>query len=210
MLLQTVLKCPLLWQVLWLFGTGCLLVSSQILPYPLGSEQYISQLDTGGASSFFSSCLWRCPIASFCQVSLHLSRQLFGAGSLQASSLALSSTMCSLKKNNNNNNKKKPFIYSFFGCTVCGILVPQPGVEPTPPAVEARSLNIGPPGKSLHDMLLMHGNVMHPHPASGWRGIYPEAVLLGTLGSSSLHPPSVTPGREQRHLQPLLSQMTGK
>ena len=29
----------------------------------------------------------------------------------------------------------------FFGCTACGISVPWPGIEPVPPAVEARSLN---------------------------------------------------------------------
>ena len=32
------------------------------------------------------------------------------------------------------------FIY-FFGCGACGILVPQPGMEPMPPAVEAPNLN---------------------------------------------------------------------
>ena len=29
----------------------------------------------------------------------------------------------------------------FFGCAACWILVPRPGIKPTPPAVEARSLN---------------------------------------------------------------------
>ena len=28
----------------------------------------------------------------------------------------------------------------FFWCVACGILVPQPEIEPTPPAVEAQSL----------------------------------------------------------------------
>ena len=34
-------------------------------------------------------------------------------------------------------------IYFIFWlcCAACGILVPQPGIEPTPPAVEVRSLN---------------------------------------------------------------------
>ena len=32
--------------------------------------------------------------------------------------------------------------FSFWPCpTACGILVPRPGIEPVPPAVEARSLN---------------------------------------------------------------------
>ena len=34
------------------------------------------------------------------------------------------------------------FFYLFiFGHTACGILVPQPGIEPGPPALEAWSLN---------------------------------------------------------------------
>ena len=34
-------------------------------------------------------------------------------------------------------------VFNFFGHGIwaCGILDPQPGIEPTPPAVEARSLN---------------------------------------------------------------------
>ena len=34
-------------------------------------------------------------------------------------------------------------LFKFFGHGIwaCGILDPQPGIEPTPPAVEARSLN---------------------------------------------------------------------
>ena len=42
------------------------------------------------------------------------------------------------------------FSFFFFFCrAACGILVPRPGIEPTPPAMGARSLNTGPPGKSL-------------------------------------------------------------
>ena len=39
---------------------------------------------------------------------------------------------------------------SFFGpnCTACGILVPRPGTEPTPPELEGRVLATGWPGKS--------------------------------------------------------------
>ena len=33
------------------------------------------------------------------------------------------------------------FILWIFGCKVCGILVPQPGMEPTPPALEGKNLN---------------------------------------------------------------------
>ena len=41
--------------------------------------------------------------------------------------------------------RKEPFIISIFffwpHCAACGILVPQPEVEPVAPALEARSLN---------------------------------------------------------------------
>ena len=41
------------------------------------------------------------------------------------------------------------FIY-FWPChEVCGILVPQPGIEPVPPVVEAQSVTTGPPRNSL-------------------------------------------------------------
>ena len=33
------------------------------------------------------------------------------------------------------------FVLSWLRHVACGILVPQPGIKPTPPAVEARSLN---------------------------------------------------------------------
>ena len=33
------------------------------------------------------------------------------------------------------------FSFSFFGYVACGILVPQPGIEPVPPALEEQSLN---------------------------------------------------------------------
>ena len=36
----------------------------------------------------------------------------------------------------------------------CGILVPQPGIEPVPPAVGARALTTGLPGKSCSLILL--------------------------------------------------------
>ena len=35
-------------------------------------------------------------------------------------------------------------------CEACGILVPRPGFEPVPPALEVQSLNHGPPGKAWH------------------------------------------------------------
>ena len=35
-----------------------------------------------------------------------------------------------------------------FGCEACGILAPQPGMEPVPPTLEDEVLTTGLPGKS--------------------------------------------------------------
>ena len=35
-----------------------------------------------------------------------------------------------------------------FGPEACGILVPQPGIEPAPPVLEGEVLTIGPLGKA--------------------------------------------------------------
>ena len=40
-------------------------------------------------------------------------------------------------------------VFLFFGHKACGTLVPQPGMEPTPSALEVRVLTTRPPGKSL-------------------------------------------------------------
>ena len=40
------------------------------------------------------------------------------------------------------------FIFCFFGLQASGILVPQQGIEPAPPALEGEVLTPGPPGKS--------------------------------------------------------------
>ena len=40
------------------------------------------------------------------------------------------------------------YCFCFFGCKACEILVPQPGIEPTPLALEGEVLTTGPPGKS--------------------------------------------------------------
>ena len=36
----------------------------------------------------------------------------------------------------------------FFDPKACGILVPQPGIKPTTPALEGEALTTGPPGKA--------------------------------------------------------------
>ena len=61
-------------------------------------------------------------------------------------------------------NKTFLFFFFFFGCSgslllcvglvACGILVPQPGIEPTSPALEGRFSTIGPPGKSVNKTFL--------------------------------------------------------
>ena len=39
------------------------------------------------------------------------------------------------------------YIFGFFGHKACWILAPQPGIKPTPPALEGKVLTTGPPGK---------------------------------------------------------------
>ena len=41
----------------------------------------------------------------------------------------------------------------YFGHQAYRILAPQPGIEPTPPALEGEVLTTGPPGQSLHPVL---------------------------------------------------------
>ena len=40
------------------------------------------------------------------------------------------------------------FCFRFFDREACGILAPQPGIEPAPPALEGEVSTTGPPGKS--------------------------------------------------------------
>ena len=40
-------------------------------------------------------------------------------------------------------------MFQCFGLEPCGILPPQPGIKPTPSALEGEVLTTGPPGKSL-------------------------------------------------------------
>ncbi|XP_060140769.1 RNA-binding protein 38 isoform X2 [Globicephala melas] len=44
---------------------------------------------------------------------------------------------------------QRTYGFWFFGCEACGILVPRPGIEPAPPALEGKVPTTGPPGKSL-------------------------------------------------------------
>ena len=40
-------------------------------------------------------------------------------------------------------------LFFFLGQEAYGILIPQPGIKPTPPALEGEGLTPGSPGKSL-------------------------------------------------------------
>ena len=66
------------------------------------------------------------------------------------------------------------FVYWFFGCEACGILVPWPGIKPTPPTLEGKVLTTQPPGKSLH--------------VSFWTMVFsrymPRCGIAGSYGSS--------------------------
>ena len=44
-------------------------------------------------------------------------------------------------------------MFWFFGPEACGILVPQPGIEPAFPALEGKVRATGLPGKSLLSLL---------------------------------------------------------
>ena len=47
------------------------------------------------------------------------------------------------------------FFFFFFCCDACGISVPQPGIKPTPPALEGKVLTAGLPGKSLDSLFFI-------------------------------------------------------
>ena len=46
--------------------------------------------------------------------------------------------------------------FGFFGCEACGILAPQPGIEPASPALEGEVLTTGPARKSLMASIFNH------------------------------------------------------
>ena len=49
------------------------------------------------------------------------------------------------------------FLYfGFFGREACGILAPQPGIEPAPPALEGEVLTTGPPGNPLYFLIFIY------------------------------------------------------
>ena len=51
------------------------------------------------------------------------------------------------------------FTFWFFDHKACGFLVPQPGIKPVSPSLEAKVLTTGPPGKSLK--LFQNKNILY-------------------------------------------------
>ena len=48
------------------------------------------------------------------------------------------------------------FMFWFSGFEACGILAPQPEIEPAPPALEGKASTMAPPGKSLSSTQVAH------------------------------------------------------
>ena len=48
----------------------------------------------------------------------------------------------------------RPMGSFFWPCSTAQLLVPQPGIEPVPPELEAQTLNHEPPGESPHQLIL--------------------------------------------------------
>ena len=90
-------------------------------------------------------------------------------------------------------------LFNFFGHGIwaCGILDPQPGIEPTPPAVEARSLNYGAtrevrePGIFDADNKTDENSADSQHPFL-FGQLTPKRTHLNPL----LPPPHLAPGAE--------------
>ena len=45
-------------------------------------------------------------------------------------------------------------LFFWLSCSPCGILVPQPGIEPMSPTVEVQLLTTGPPGNSQKGLFI--------------------------------------------------------
>ena len=58
------------------------------------------------------------------------------------------------------------FDFFFFGPEACGILAPQPGIEPAPPALEGSVLTTGSPGTPL--LVFESGLSVYEVPGLGW------------------------------------------
>ena len=75
------------------------------------------------------------------------------------------------------------------GHEACGILAPQPGIEPSPPALEGKVLTTGPPGKSLHYLFLGQAKGLEFACVPYWYGTLLVRVLLGGAVQFLIPPP---------------------
>ena len=99
----------------------------------------------------------------------------------------------------------------FFGCVVCGLLVPRPGIEPMTPAMEAWSLTIGPPGKSPESGSFRALSDRKPLVLSATARTNLGVALCPSLTSQLLQPCHLLPGmalpqsgQGRRHISRLL------
>ena len=75
-------------------------------------------------------------------------------------------------------------MFYFVGHEACGILAPQPGIEPPPPALEGEVLTIGQPGRSLLCFLYFHHQ---PQPSA----LFLKAFLIPPAPRPLPHPVGV-------------------
>ena len=63
-------------------------------------------------------------------------------------------------------------MFWFFGHEPCGIIAPQPGIEPSPPALEGKVLTTGLPGKSqILQVLTWRKEMALPCESSAFGGV---------------------------------------
>ena len=76
-------------------------------------------------------------------------------------------------------------MFWFFGREACGILAPQPGIKPSPPALKGGVLTTGPPGKS-HPLKLE----VRQHHSSVSNSLFPSVLTMTYMVTCDLpHPP---------------------
>ena len=71
-------------------------------------------------------------------------------------------------------------MFWFFDHEACGILVPQPGIEPTTPALAGEVLTTGLPGKSL-EMIYVLNRQIKALKKSNTENPQPSAFCTGTF-----------------------------
>ena len=77
-----------------------------------------------------------------------------------------------------------PYLQHKGEVAACRVLVPRPGIEPTPPALQGRFVTTGPPGRSL-EWKVSYRRFLGAGPA---RGIHPSYLHFPLVGSQSRDP----------------------